>query len=592
MLSLGHLLRDRYRIDALPESGQLVYRAYDTVEHRIVAVRELEGEPAARLERDAEALLSHRHPNLPVFYEAFTLDSRLYAVFEWPEGESLHSRLKREGSIGEDDAVRWTGQILSALDYIHTLNLPIARDGFSPAHIWIAPDGRPRLYAGLTAITSEAPYVAPEGGGEPRAHIYAAGATLYNLLTVHSPEPASPRKYNPTITTSTTQIIQRALNQRPEGRYVSIRDMRKALGRAKSNDKVVINLGSSTPSLRLAPFAIGLVALVLVIAGIMILRPFQPIAAVRDTDTPAASGTEVESNVPTSTLHALAPSQASTPATAVPTNAPTFTARPTRTPVPPTPSATQDLTPVPGATSVAEADGMTLLFVPAGAFTMGSPDDDPQAFGNEKPAHVVQVPAFWIDQTEVTNRQYQACVAAAACTQPIGVDSATRTNYYADPQYAGHPVILVSWRQAGAYCAWAGRRLPTEPEWEKAARGTDGRLYPWGNQAPDNTLLNFNLAALDTTRVGAFPNGASPYGAFDMAGNVVEWVDGFYYDSYFVFVRNTVTPTPAFLGGVRILRSSSWHDLFENIRVASRRFAVSETSAYNDVGFRCAADTP
>jgi serine/threonine-protein kinase len=246
----------------------------------------------------------------------------------------------------------------------------------------------------------------------------------------------------------------------------------------------------------------------------------------------------------------------------------------------------------PGAAVVATADGMTLAFVPAGPFRMGSPDDDPQAFGNEKPDHVVDVPAFWIDRTEVTNAQYQMCVAASACTPPIGVDSATRKNYYADPQFVDFPVILVSWRQARAYCEWAGRRLPSESEWEKAARGTDGRLYPWGDQPPDNTLLNFNLAALDTTRVGAFPNGASPYGALDMAGNVVEWVDGFYYDSYFVFVRNTVTPTPAFLGGVRILRSSSWHDLFANIRVASRRYAVSETSAYNDVGFRCALDTP
>lgn len=578
MLSFGLLLRDCYRIDALPGDGLLAYRGYDTAEHRIVAIRELDSQIAARIEREAESLLSHRHPNLPLFYDTFALDSRLYAVFEWPEGESLQARLKREGRCSEEEALRWMGQILSALDYIHTLSLPIARDGFSAAHIWIAPDGRPRLYAGLTAITDEAPYTAPEGGDEPRAHIYSAGATLYNMLTARAPEPASLRKYNPAISTTTAQVVQRALNQRPEGRYVTIRDMRKALGRAKSNDKVVLNLSISSAAFPVAPILVGAVALAVVLAGIVFMRSSQPSVATRSSETAPPTNTAQPPPAPTRTP------------TATSTSTPTGT--PTRTPVPPTATPTQNLTPPPGATSVAGADGMILVFVPAGEFTMGSPNSDPQAFGNEKPEHTVYAPAFWIDRTEVTNAQYQMCVAAGACTQPIGFDSATHNDYYNDPQYAEFPVILVSWRQATAYCEWAGRRLPTEAEWEKAARGADGRLYPWGNQPPDNTLVNFNLAALDTTRVGSFPNGASPYGALDMAGNVVEWVDGYYYDSYFVFVRNTVTPTPAFLGGVRILRSSSWHDLFENIRVASRRYAVSETSAYRDVGFRCAADKP
>ncbi|MBI3243669.1 MAG: SUMF1/EgtB/PvdO family nonheme iron enzyme, partial [Chloroflexi bacterium] len=117
--------------------------------------------------------------------------------------------------------------------------------------------------------------------------------------------------------------------------------------------------------------------------------------------------------------------------------------------------------------------------------------------------------------------------------------------------------------------------------------------YPWGNQPPDNTLLNFNLASGDTTQVGAFPNGASPYGALDMSGNVVEWVSDYYYDSYFVKVFNTVTPTPSFLGGVHALRSSSWNDLFANIRAASRRYSATDTAAYNPGGFRCArSDKP
>jgi serine/threonine-protein kinase len=234
---------------------------------------------------------------------------------------------------------------------------------------------------------------------------------------------------------------------------------------------------------------------------------------------------------------------------------------------------------------------MTLIFIPAGDFLMGSANTDLQAFGNEKPQHTVSVTAFWIDQTEITNAQYQTCVAAQACTKPTSFGSATRPEYFNNPPYANYPVIWINWRQAQTYCAWAGRRLPTESEWEKAARGSDGRSYPWGNQSPDNTLLNYNSAAKDTAAVGSFPSGASPYGVFDMAGNVVEWVAGFYYDSYFPLISNTVTPTPSFHGGVRVLRSSAWDDLFENIRIASRRFSNAETNAFNDVGFRCASDT-
>jgi serine/threonine-protein kinase len=581
MLSLGQRLRDRYRIDALPDpdSGLNIYRAFDLTDSRLCAVKEYEGEQAARLEREAEALTLHRHPNLPIAYEALLEDSRLYVIFEWPEGESLQARLKREGRLVEGDAVRFLTQILSALDYIHTLNLPIARGGFAPAHIWIAPDGRPRLYAGLVAITNAAPYIAPEGGTDPRAALYSAGATLYNLLTGRSPEgTTSPRKYNPSLSNSTAQVIQRSLNPRPDARFATIRDMRKALGRTKSPE--------ATPAparrLPLIPIAIGLALLVLIILGGLFLRNPGTTVAARNTDTQTPQPTTAPPTVQPSNTPTTEPSL-------TPTVQPAATA--TRTPTV-VPSPTPNLTPQAGATVVAQTDAMILIFVPAGDFLMGSPDSDLQAFGNEKPQHTVSVDSFWIDQTEVTNVQYRACVAAKACTNPSGFDSSTRTDYFNDPQYDNYPVIWVNWRQANAYCTWAGRRLPTESEWEKAARGADGRSYPWGNQAPDNTLLNYNSAANDTTAVGSFPSGASPFGVLDMAGNVVEWVDGFYYDSYFTVISNTVTPTPSFLGGVRVLRSSAWGDLFENIRVASRRFSNAETNAFNDVGFRCAVGAP
>jgi eukaryotic-like serine/threonine-protein kinase len=120
---------------------------------------------------------------------------------------------------------------------------------------------------------------------------------------------------------------------------------------------------------------------------------------------------------------------------------------------------------------------------------------------------------------------YAQCVGANACNLPHDTGSYTRSSYYGDALYAHYPVVNVDWDMATAFCAWAGRRLPSEAEWEKAARGQDGRLYPWGNQTPSLQYTNFNELRGDTTEVGIYPLGASPYGTLDMAGNMWEWVN-------------------------------------------------------------------
>jgi len=122
-----------------------------------------------------------------------------------------------------------------------------------------------------------------------------------------------------------------------------------------------------------------------------------------------------------------------------------------------------------------------MVYVPAGRFWMGSEDGDPDAFYNEKPQHEVNLDAFWIDRTEVTNAQYRRCVDDGPCSPPSRSISYDRDNYYDNPEFDDYPVIYVDWNQAKAYCTWADKRLPTEVEWEKAARGTDRRIYPWGN---------------------------------------------------------------------------------------------------------------
>ena len=292
---------------------------------------------------------------------------------------------------------------------------------------------------------------------------------------------------------------------------------------------------------------------------------------------------------------------------------PTYTPYPTYTPVPPT------FTPTPGfgSSQISALDGMTLRYIPGGSFEMGelaergleaclqyyTPVDDEECvlewFFNEEPVHRVTLDGFWIDQTEVTNAQYALCVAAGECTPPRNTSSATRTTYYGDSRYANYPVIYLDWYQAEQYCTWAGRRLPTEAEWEYAARGGLARtLYPWGDVF-NGRLANFCDANCeftwynpdyddgyrDTAPVGSYPpNG---YGLFDMVGNVWEWVADWFYTTYYEF-SPTVNPQGPDRGEFRVLRGGSWISDGDFLRIATRLWDAPDSWDYDTTGFRCA----
>jgi eukaryotic-like serine/threonine-protein kinase len=219
-----------------------------------------------------------------------------------------------------------------------------------------------------------------------------------------------------------------------------------------------------------------------------------------------------------------------------------------------------------------------MVWVPEGPFTMGSDQTDPLAFPEEKPQHQAHVEGFWISRTEVTNAQYALCVEAGVCTAPDNQN-------YNRAEFADRPVADVSWQDANAYARWAGGRLPTEAEWEKACRGTDARIYPWGNEAPTDKLLNYDVpiggAAID---VGSYSQGASPYGLLDMAGNVWEWTSGEFH-GYPDAEKDGREDAEA---AKRVLRGGAYYEIAANVRCAVRIWNLPG-NRYKGFGFRVVA---
>jgi formylglycine-generating enzyme required for sulfatase activity len=248
-----------------------------------------------------------------------------------------------------------------------------------------------------------------------------------------------------------------------------------------------------------------------------------------------------------------------------------------------------------------------VVHIPVGEFIMGSDPGEKYFWGAEASRHDVFLDEFWIYDIEVTNAMYRACDEADICPRPAENYSDTHSDYYTNPKYDNYPVVYVTFHAAQAYCKWAGGRLPSEAEWEKAARGTDGRLYPWGDKEIENRFANFcdvgcpnpdaneiengfDDGYRDLAPVASFPDGISPFGVYDMAGNALEWVSD-WYGAYYYASAPYINPTGPNSGSRHPIRGGSWYSGREGLRTSARA-SLAPDATYDTVGFRCVVDSP
>ena len=512
-----------------------VYLAQDTKLNRYVAVKEAipnqEGfaQTQERFEKEARIQARFDHPHIIKVYtiETEVTTGEVYLFCEYANGGSLAEYLDKAGALPESAAVLLARDLCAALAAV-TAQQIVHRD-IKPANILLVTDAAGRIQCAklgdfgiaqdpqerkTTVLVSGAahpgtpPYMPPEQFNvinllDVRSDLYALGITLWEALTLHDYKRllalGTPQlqTYAPQTTLTMGNILRKAVQADKEKRYQSASEMEHALAvlRASVADKATIvqHARQARPSEPQWRYGLPTVVFVLFVLGMVFCRF-------------VANGTA--RGVPSRTL------------------------------VPPTATAT----PVPPSAPLRPTWLPEVVEVPAGPFLMGSSDSDTEANSNEKPQRTVELPTYWIGKTEVTNTQFRPFVAGDGYSnRAYWTDNGwawrqqakrIQPYYWADPHWNGdnYPVVGVTWYEAVAYCNWLSAqtgqdfRLPTEAEWEKAARGTDGHICPWGNTWAVGNANSAEIGLQGTAPVGAYPNDKSPYGALDMAGNVWEWM--------------------------------------------------------------------
>ncbi|MBI3269772.1 MAG: SUMF1/EgtB/PvdO family nonheme iron enzyme [Planctomycetes bacterium] len=528
----------------------------------------------ARFKREAELLLKLHHPAIVAVRDVGEWEDSLYMVMDLCPGRTLECALAERGRIPARTAGRLAVHVLRALEHAHEAGI-VHRD-LKPANLMVACEDtdaweirvldfglakvlrRPgAANPGLTSLTQRGAvlgsfgYMSPEQAGgkqiDERTDLYALGVVLYEMLTGRRPFEAEeiaalleqirtqpPPPFSELGVSCDVRgveaVVRRALAKRREDRPASAREMREELEALLSGQGVAVPPES-------VPGPAGL-SCAPDRVGAGTAEPAQPVVR-----TPSPSD-----------LSYLGKN---------PQGCDEFRHEPS---------------------------GLTLILVPAGEFSMGSDDGD----SDEKPPHRVVLDEYLIAKHPVTNGQYQAFTRATGRTPPAQpADGLLYPNYFADERYANYPVVNVSWNDAQAFCAWAGLRLPTEAEWERAARGVDGRKYAWGNAEPADTLCRFagrrpGTEDEFTSPVDRHPAGASPVGALDLAGNVWSWcADAYGRDTYATCRDGERNPTGPDAGSARVVRGGSWRNPSWSLR-ASNRYRYSPGRGFSTVGVRAA----
>lgn len=593
------------KFEILEELGRgsygIVYKARDKALNRLVAIKVLHtnlvNDPSflSRFKQEAQISARLNHPNLVPVYDFDEANGHYFIVMGYMRGGSLKDLLNQQGPLSKERALKILEQIAEGLGYAHQHEV-IHRD-LKPANILFDDSGNARIcdmglakllhsdsttsMSASSGLVGTPAYIAPEVWQDSPAtaavDIYSTACILVEMLTAaplfqgDSTPGIMLKHFQPlnlpkNLPTGWKPVIEKALAKTPGERTKSIQEL---LANLREVEKIPIWKKVFRDELKNKKRP----AVLLVGGSLVLVVLLAMIGLVRGAlNGPALPTIEPQAAIEQSTAtKLLSPTQTQAP-TQTPSN--TSTPEPSATPVP---SATAKMMLV--VTKVRPEDEMVMVFVPNGTFTMGQENNEP----DESPVRQVYLDAFWIDMYEVTITRYKKCVAAEACSLPSPLTSYTRETYYESPTFADYPVVNVSWAEAQQYCQWAGADLPTEAQWEKAARGTDGRSYPWGNEAPNSSLANYGSNEGDTVEVGLYPSGVSPYGAMDMIGNVYEWVRDWYgpYDTN--LKNNPVINEP---GSFKVLRGCSWFSVEGSLRVSNRTY-LNQATRDNDIGFRC-----